>query len=77
MQIWIGKQIANPHKIIDKVLQVLQGARGACIRVISRGAVIAERTHRESFDSAWVTWRPVKSVDEVELDFCRTRPDFS
>ena len=77
MQIGIVKQIANAKQITDKVLQVLDAARKAGIRVFftSHMSLPKELMGVSQFRMA-MAWQRVKSPDEVKPWFLRDAPGF-
>jgi nicotinamidase-related amidase len=77
MQIGIVKQIANGQQVIDKVLQVLKGAREAGIRVVfTRHMSLPNELMGVSQLRMAMAWQRVKSVDEVKPWFLRDSPGF-
>jgi biuret amidohydrolase len=77
MQVGIVKQIANGQPVIDKVLQVLKGAREAGIRVIfTRHMSLPNELMGVSQTRMGMAWQRVKSVDEVKPWFLRDSPGF-
>lgn len=77
MQVGIVNQIANPRQVIDRVLQVLQGAREAGIRVIfTRHMSLPKELMGVSQLRTAMAWQRVKSVDEVKPWFLRDSPGF-
>jgi biuret amidohydrolase len=77
MQLGIVKQIANGQPVIDKVLQVLKGAREAGIRVIfTRHMSLPNELMGISQLRMGMAWQRVKSVDEVKPWFLRDSPGF-
>jgi nicotinamidase-related amidase len=77
MQVGIVNQIANGQPVIDKVLQVLKGAREAGIRVIfTRHMSLPIELMGISQLRMGMAWQRVKSVDEVKPWFLRDSPGF-
>jgi biuret amidohydrolase len=77
MQIGIVKQIANGQEITDKVLQVLDAARKAGIRVIftRHMSLPTELMSASQFRMA-MAWQRLKSPNEVKPWFLRDAPGF-
>src|SRR5438105_3800636 len=77
MQVGIVKQIENGQQITDKVLQVLQAARRAGIRVFfTRHMSLPKELMGISQFRTAMAWQRVKSPDEVEPWFLRDSPGF-
>src|SRR6202047_3770810 len=77
MQVGIVKQIQNGQQITDRVLQVLDAARAARIRVIfTRHMSLPKELMGVSQLRMAMAWQRVKSVIEVEPWFLRDSPGF-
>ena len=77
MQVGIVKQIENGQQITDKVLQVLDAARAAQIRVIfTRHMSLPKELMGVSQFRMAMAWQRVKSVNDVEPWFLRDSPGF-
>src|SRR5579863_9337616 len=77
MQIGIVKQIENGQEITDRVLQVLEAARKAGIRVFfTRHMSLPKELMGVSQFRTAMVWQRVKSVDEVKPWFLRDSPGF-
>jgi biuret amidohydrolase len=77
MQVGIVKQIANGQQITDGVLQVLDAARAARIRVIfTRHMSLPKELMGVSQFRMAMAWQRVKSVNEVKPWFLRDSPGF-
>jgi nicotinamidase-related amidase len=77
MQIGIVKQIANGSQITEKVLQVLESARKAGIRIFfTRHMSLPRDLMGVSQLRTAMAWQRVKSVDEVKPWFLRDSPGF-
>ncbi len=77
MQAGIVKQIENGQKITDKVLQVLNGARKAGIRVFfTRHMSLPKELMGISQFRMAMAWQRVKSPNEVKPWFLRDAPGF-
>ena len=77
MQEGIVKQIENGRQITDRVLQVLEGARAAGIRVIfTRHMSLPRELMGVSQFRMAMAWQRVKSADEVKPWFLRDSPGF-
>jgi nicotinamidase-related amidase len=77
MQIGIVKQIANGPEITDKVLQVLDAARKAGIRVLfTRHMSLPKELMGMSQFRMAMAWQRVKSPNEVKPWFLRDAPGF-
>lgn len=77
MQIGIVKQIANGPEITDKVLQVLDAARKAGIRVFfTRHMSLPKELMGVSQFRMAMAWQRVKSPNEVKPWFLRDAPGF-
>ncbi len=77
MQVGIVKQIENGQQITDKVLEVLDAARKAGIRVLftRHMSLPRELVGASQFRMA-MAWQRVKSADEVKPWFLRDSPGF-
>ena len=77
MQVGIVKQIENGQEITGKVLQVLEAARQAGIRVFfTRHMSLPRELMGVSQFRMAMAWQRVKSVDEVKPWFLRDSPGF-
>jgi nicotinamidase-related amidase len=77
MQVGIVKQIENGQQITDKVLQVLNAARKAGIRIVfTRHMSLPRGLMGVSQFRMAMTWQRSKSVDEVKPWFLRDAPGF-
>src|SRR3979411_132252 len=77
MQVGIVKQIENGPQITDRVLQVLEAARKAGIRVFfTRHMSLPKELMGISQLRMGMAWQRVKSVDEVKPWFLRDSPGF-
>lgn len=77
MQIGIVKQIANGPEITDKVLQVLNAARKAGIRVVfTRHMSLPKELMGVSQFRMAMAWQRTKSPNEVKPWFLRDAPGF-
>ena len=77
MQVGIVKQIENGQQITDKVLQVLEAAHNAGIRVFfTRHMSLPKELMGVSQLRMAMAWQRVKSVDEVKPWFLRDSPGF-
>ena len=77
MQIGIVKQIANGQEITEKVLQVLDAARKAGIRVVfTRHMSLPKELMGVSQFRMAMAWQRVKSPSEVKPWFLRDAPGF-
>lgn len=77
MQVGIVKQIKNGKEITDKVLQVLEAARKAKIRVFfTRHMSLPKELMGVSQFRMAMAWQRVKSADEVKPWFLRDSPGF-
>ena len=77
MQIGIVKQIANGQQITEKVLQVLNAARAAGIRVFfTRHMPLPKELMGVSQFRMAMAWQRVKSANEVNPWFLRDAPGF-
>ena len=77
MQVGIVKQIENGGQITDRVLQVLDAARAARIRVIfTRHMSLPRELMGVSQFRMAMAWQRVKSADEVKPWFLRDSPGF-
>ncbi len=77
MQVGIVKQIENGQQITDRVLQVLDAARAARIRVIfTRHMSLPRELMGVSQFRMAMAWQRVKSANEVKPWFLRDSPGF-
>ena len=77
MQVGIVRQIENGQQITDRVLQVLDAARKAGIRVFfTRHMSLPKELMGVSQLRTAMVWQRVKSVDEVKPWFLRDSPGF-
>jgi nicotinamidase-related amidase len=77
MQVGIVKQIENGQQITDRVLQVLDAARAARIRVIfTRHMSLPKELMGVSQFRMAMAWQRVKSVNAVKPWFLRDSPGF-
>jgi nicotinamidase-related amidase len=77
MQVGIVNQIKNGPEITDKVLQVLEAARGAGIRVFfTRHMSLPKELMGVSQLRTAMAWQRVTSVSEVKPWFLRDTPGF-
>ncbi len=77
MQVGIVKQIENGQQITDRVLQVLDAARKARIRVIfTRHMSLPKELMGKSQFRMAMAWQRVKSVEDVKPWFLRDSPGF-
>jgi biuret amidohydrolase len=77
MQVGIMSQIKNGETITKKVLQVLEGARQAGIRVLfTRHMSLPRELMGVSQLRTAMAWQRVKSVDEIKPWFLRDTPGF-
>ena len=77
MQVGIVKQIENGQQITDKVLQVLDAARAARIRVIfTRHMSLPKELMGVSQFRTAMAWQRVKSANEIKPWFLRDSPGF-
>ena len=77
MQVGIVKQIENGQQITDRVLQVLDAARAARIRVIfTRHMSLPRELMGISQFRMAMAWQRVKSANEVKPWFLRDSPGF-
>ena len=77
MQVGIVNQIKNGREITDKVLQVLEAARAAHIRVFFTRHMSLPRELMGAFQMRMaMAWQRVKSVDQVKPWFVRDAPGF-
>src|SRR5271165_1494976 len=77
MQIGIVKQIANGQQFTEKVLQVLNAARSAGIRVFfTRHMSLPKELMGVSQFRMAMAWQRVKSPEEVKPWFLRDAPGF-
>jgi nicotinamidase-related amidase len=78
MQVGIVNQIENGQQITDRVLQVLDAARAARIRVFfTRHMSLPRELMGVSQMRMAMAWQRVKSVDEVKAWFLRDSPGFN
>ena len=75
MQVGIVKQIENGQQITDRVVQVLEAARAAGIRVFFTRHMSLPKELMGYLRLA-MAWQRVKSVDEVKPWFLRDAPGF-
>src|SRR5207245_3874454 len=77
MQVGIVNQIENGKQITDRVVQVLEAAREAKIRVFfTRHMSLPKELMGVSQMRMAMAWQRVKSVDEVKAWFLRDSPGF-
>src|SRR5258708_5780547 len=77
MQVGIVKQIENGRQITDKVLQVLEAARKAGVRVcFTRHMSLPKELMGVSQFRTAMAWQRVNSADEVRPWFLRDAPGF-
>jgi nicotinamidase-related amidase len=77
MQVGIVNQIENGGQIVAKVIQVLDAARAAGIRIFfTRHMSLPKELMGVSQLRMAMAWQRVKSVDEVEPWFLRDSPGF-
>jgi nicotinamidase-related amidase len=77
MQVGIVKQIENGPQITEKVLQVLEAARKARIRIFfTRHMSLPKELMGVSQFRTAMAWQRVKSPDEVQPWFLRDAPGF-
>ena len=77
MQVGIVNQIENGKQITDRVVQVLEAAREAEIRVFfTRHMSLPKELMGVSQMRMAMAWQRVKSVDEVKPWFLRDSPGF-
>src|SRR6202022_2965640 len=77
MQVGIVKQIENGQQITDRVLQVLEAARKAGIRVFfTRHMSLPKELMGVAQFRIAMAWQRVKSVNEVKPWFLRDSPGF-
>jgi nicotinamidase-related amidase len=77
MQVGIVKQIANGQEITGKVVQVVEAARKAGIRIFfTRHMSLPKELMGVSQLRMGMAWQRVKSVDEVKPWFLRDSPGF-
>jgi biuret amidohydrolase len=77
MQVGVVKQIENGQQITDKVLQVLDGARKAGIRVLfTRHMSLPKELMGVSQFRMAMAWQRVKSPNDVKPWFLRDAPGF-
>lgn len=77
MQVGIVKQIENGKQITDKVLQVLEAARKAKIRIFfTRHMSLPKELMGVSQFRMAMAWQRVMSADEVKPWFLRDAPGF-
>lgn len=78
MQVGIVKQIKNGKEITDRVMQVLEAARKAGIRVFfTRHMSLPKELMGASQFRMAMAWQRVKSPEEVKPWFLRETPGFS
>jgi biuret amidohydrolase len=77
MQVGIVKQIENGQQITDRVVQVLEAARKARVRVFfTRHMSLPKELMGVSQFRMAMAWQKVKSADEVTPWFLRDAPGF-
>jgi nicotinamidase-related amidase len=77
MQVGIVNQIANGREVIDRVVQVVEAARTAGIRIFfTRHMSLPKELMGVSQLRMGMAWQRVKSVDEVKPWFLRDSPGF-
>lgn len=77
MQVGIVKQIENGRQITDRVVQVLEAARGAGIRVIFTRHMSLPKELMGAFQlRTAMAWQRAKSPEEVKPWFLRDTPGF-
>jgi nicotinamidase-related amidase len=77
MQVGIVKQIDNSQQVTDKVLQLLEAARRAGVRVIfTRHMSLPKELMGVSQFRMAMAWQRAKSADEVKPWFLRDSPGF-
>lgn len=77
MQVGIANQIENGRQITERVVQVLDAARAAGIRVLfTRHMSLPKELMGVSQLRMAMAWQRVKSVDEVKPWFLRDSPGF-
>jgi nicotinamidase-related amidase len=77
MQLGIVEQIAGGNQVTDRVLQVLDAARAAHLRVFfTRHMSLPNELMGVSQLRMAMAWQRVKSVDEVRSPFLRDSPGF-
>ena len=77
MQVGIVSQIENGRQITDRVIQVLEAARKAGIRVFFTRHMSLPRNLMGAFQfRTAMAWQRVKSAEEVEPWFLRDSPGF-
>jgi nicotinamidase-related amidase len=77
MQVGIVNQIENGHQITERVVQVLDAARAAGIRVFfTRHMSLPKELMGVSQLRMAMAWQRVKSVDQVKPWFLRNSPGF-
>jgi len=77
MQVGIVNQIANGREVIDRVVQVVEAARTAGIRIFfTRHMSLPNELMGVSQLRMGMAWQRVKSVDEVKPWFLRDSPGF-
>jgi nicotinamidase-related amidase len=77
MQVGIVKQLQNGRQITEKVLQVLEAARKAGLRIFfTRHMSLPKELMGVSQLRMSMAWQKVKSVDEVKPWFLRDSPGF-
>src|SRR6202023_2182886 len=78
MQVGIVTQIKNGQQITDKVVQVLEAARKAGIRVFFTRHMSLPRELMGDFQLRMpMAWRRVSSVDQIKSPFLRGSPAFN
>jgi nicotinamidase-related amidase len=77
MQVGIVKQVEDGHHITKRVLQVLEAARKAGVRVFfTRHMSLPKELMGASQFRMAMAWQRVKSVDEIKPWFLRDAPGF-
>jgi len=77
MQVGIVKQVENAQQITDRVIQILDAARKAGIRIFfTRHMSLPRELMGVSQFRMAMAWQRVKSVDEVKPWFLRDAPGF-
>lgn len=77
MQAGIVNQIENSHQITESVIQVLEAARTAGIRIFfTRHMSLPKELMGVSQLRMAMAWQRVKSVDEIKPSFLRDSPGF-
>jgi len=77
MQVGIVNQLENGHQITEKVVQVLEAARNAGLRIFfTRHMSLPKELMGVSQLRMSMAWQRVKSVDQVKPWFLRDSPGF-